>query len=80
MTKKFPCPCCNKHTLDEEPPGTYQICPICYWEDDGTQFDDPEYKSGANSVSLNEAKLNYKNFGAISTEFKEKVRLPLPEE
>ncbi|MFV1884526.1 MAG: CPCC family cysteine-rich protein [Balneola sp.] len=33
-TKKYYCPCCVYDTLIEEPPGTYNICKICFWEDD----------------------------------------------
>jgi hypothetical protein len=41
-------------TLDEQPPGTYEICPICGWEDDLVQFEDSDYRGGANHLSLNE--------------------------
>lgn len=50
----FPCPCCRFLALDEQPPGTYQICAICGWEDDLVQFEDPDYRGGANRPSLNE--------------------------
>lgn len=30
--KKFACPCCGCLTLDER--GCYDICPVCFWEDD----------------------------------------------
>lgn len=40
---KYTCPCCGYKTLDEEPPGTYDICSIFFWEDDGVQYDDPDY-------------------------------------
>ena len=50
----FPCPCCRFFTLDEQPPGTYQICAMCGWEDDPVQFADPDYRGGANRPSLNE--------------------------
>ncbi|EOO14795.1 hypothetical protein IG9_03963 [Bacillus cereus HuA2-9] len=39
-------------TLEEEPPGTYEICSICYWEDDEVQFNDHDFEGGANEVSL----------------------------
>jgi hypothetical protein len=51
---EFPCPCCRFVTLDEQPPGTYEICRICSWEDDYVQFHDPDYRGGANSPSLRE--------------------------
>ncbi|MBJ8192719.1 hypothetical protein JDS79_38930, partial [Bacillus cereus] len=49
---KYTCPCCGYKTLNDEPPGTYDICEICFWEDDGIQFADPDYDGGANIVSL----------------------------
>ena len=30
----FPCPCCGYKTLSESASGTYEICEICFWEDD----------------------------------------------
>lgn len=32
--EKERCPCCDHLTLSER--GGYEICPICFWEDDGT--------------------------------------------
>ena len=29
---KFSCPCCGCFTLEER--GGYDICPVCFWEDD----------------------------------------------
>ncbi|MRC19498.1 hypothetical protein GH866_28460 [Bacillus thuringiensis] len=49
---KYTCPCCGYKTLEEEPPGTFDICSICFWEDDNVQFDDPDYEGGANEDSL----------------------------
>jgi len=49
---KYTCPCCGYKTLEEEPPGTFDICSICFWEDDNIQFDDPDYEGGANEESL----------------------------
>lgn len=56
MDTRFPCPCCGNLTLEEAPPGTYLICELCHWEDDPVQFDDPDYRGGANHESLNEAR------------------------
>jgi len=30
--KKYKCLCCGYRTLDER--GEYDICPVCFWEDD----------------------------------------------
>lgn len=73
----FPCPCCGFLTLEEEPPGTHDICPVCYWEDDLVQFKDPTYW-GANSVTLQEARQNFLRFGASEERFKSFVRSPFP--
>ena len=55
----YSCPCCGEYTLHESPPGTFEICSICGWEDDDVQYMDPDYSGGANEVSLNEAKRIY---------------------
>ena len=60
---KYKCPCCGYKTLDEEPPETFDTCPVCSWEDDRVQYYDNDYKGGANRVSLNEAKENFKKYG-----------------
>lgn len=72
----YTCPCCGYKTLDEEPPGTYDICEICFWEDDGIQFDNPDYRGGANHVSLREAQKNFLEFGACEKEMIKFARKP----
>ena len=76
----YPCPCCRFLTIGEEPPGTFEICPVCFWEDDNVQFEDPDYTGGANRVSLSQARENFRLLGAISKEFLGRVRKPLPDE
>ena len=81
MSKQFyPCPCCGYKTLECEPPGSYIICPICFWEDDGVQFRDPDYEGGANEVSLRQAQKNYFEFGASEKRFLTYVRPPSEED
>ena len=75
-TMKYTCPCCGYKTLDEEPPGTYDICAICFWEDDPVQFDDPDYEGGANRLSLKTAQKNVLNFGASDQASLSCVRKP----
>lgn len=67
---KYKCPCCGKKTLIEEPHGTYQICPICHWEDDYVQFMSPDYIGGANKKSLNETR---KEFQKARYEYLKKI-------
>lgn len=57
---RYLCPCCNNKTLSEPPPGTYEICFICGWEDDPVQFTHPDYEGGANIMSLNQARVEFK--------------------
>lgn len=73
---KFTCPCCGYKTLDEAPPGTFDICEICFWEDDNIQFDDPDYEGGANVPSLRQAQKNFVEFGAYRKDRLELVREP----
>ncbi|NQY30780.1 MAG: hypothetical protein HRT69_15080 [Flavobacteriaceae bacterium] len=61
---KFYCDCCGYNTLGERPTGNYEICNICFWEDDPIQSSEPDYEGGANRVSLNQAKRNFDEFGA----------------
>lgn len=79
-TSKFACPCCGFLTFEERPPGTYDICPVCFWEDDFVQFKDPTSCCGANGVSLEEARENFERFGVSEERFKHLVRLPTPDE
>jgi hypothetical protein len=51
-----PCPCCGFRTLEDEERGSFDICPVCTWEDDLVQYHDPDYRGGANGESLNEAR------------------------
>lgn len=70
------CPCCGYDTFDPSERFEYSICPICYWEDDKIQFDDPELSGGANSVSLIQAQLNFEEFGACEKDMIKNTRKP----
>jgi hypothetical protein len=72
---RFTCPCCGHRTLDE-PPGSYHICQVCFWEDDGVQLLNPAYQGGANRPSLMECQVNYRSFGACEERFRGNVRPP----
>lgn len=58
---KYKCPCCGELTYETMPGGTYEICPVCKWEDDPVQFKDPDYAGGANECSLNQAIKNWES-------------------
>lgn len=76
---RFPCPCCGHLTLDEGP-GDYELCPVCFWEDDGHQLRYPMSPDGANGVSLTEAQQVYAGSGAMHPDFRGKVRTPRRDE
>lgn len=59
-TKKYKCPCCGNYTFPEEVGNTFEVCEICNWEDDLVQLRNPDFKGGANKMSLNEARQAYK--------------------
>jgi hypothetical protein len=80
MNTRYPCPCCGYLTLTSEPPGSYELCPVCWWEDDQVQFRDPGYRGGANEESLNEARENFRVLRASSPGAVKNVRPPLDEE
>jgi len=74
------CPCCRFNTLHEN--GGFEICPVCYWEDDGQgDTDSDKVRGGPNNLlSLSEARENYATLGASDLLFIGEVRPPLPEE
>jgi hypothetical protein len=78
LTKKFSCPCCGYLTLEEG--HRFEICPVCFWEDDPIQSEDRRYKGGANEMSLEEARKNFQLYGAVDKEFLKNVRKPKTEE
>ena len=71
----YPCPCCG-YLIFDEPPGSYAICPICFWEDDAGQLAHPD-AGGANTVSLRLAQRNYRECGACEARFAHLVRTPV---
>jgi len=74
---KYACPCCGYLTFDHPLDGTFDICPVCRWEDDLIQNENENYAGGANSVSLREARENYKKCGAVETYYVKFARKPL---
>lgn len=75
-----PCPCCGYLTLSQR--GYYEICPVCFWEDDGQDnHDADEVRGGPNrGLSLTKARTNFAVMGASDERRLSLVRNPLPEE
>lgn len=72
------CPCCEFFTLHSK--GEFEICEVCFWEDDPVQRMNPDYFGGANKVSLNQGKKNFIIFNACEEQHVNNVRNPLPDE
>ena len=77
--ERYPCPCCGQLVFSE-PPGSDDICLVCFWEDDLTQLRWPMLAGGANAVSLVDAQQNFANLGAIEERFVGDVRPATVEE
>jgi hypothetical protein len=58
----YNCPCCYYPTLTER--GGFDICKLCFWEDDGQDDQDADkVRGGLNSnYSLTEARENFKQY------------------
>jgi len=74
---KYTCQCCGYKTLSEGTRDSYDICKVCFWEDDLVQNEDPEFEGGANVVSLRQAQRNFKLFGVSEVEYKNNVVKPV---
>lgn len=77
---RHPCPCCGFLTLLD--PSGFEICPVCYWEDDGQgEADADDVRGGPNGIlSLTEAKTNFAKYGASDPKFRSHVRPAKPDE
>ena len=77
------CPCCGYLTMkyiNANDGFCVDICPVCFWQFDNISNSDPDRSRGPNSVSLNQAKENYKKMGAKEERLLDCVRPPTKEE
>jgi len=76
----YRCPCCGCRTLGER--AGYEICQVCFWEDDGQDSHDAdEVRGGPNgSLSLTQARESYRKCGASDARHLPSVRKPRPDE
>ncbi|MFD0856060.1 CPCC family cysteine-rich protein [Actinomadura adrarensis] len=76
----YACPCCGYLTLGAR--GNYEICPVCFWEDDGQDDHDADaVRGGPNyGLSLTQARRNFARIGACEPRCLPHVREPLPGE
>lgn len=80
MEVRYRCPCCGYKTL--ETPGALQLCPVCWWEDDGQEDEDAsDVRLTVNGqLSLNQARAYFTQCGASHPRFLPYVRKPYPAE
>jgi len=79
MVPRYPCPCCG-HLVFDNQPGSHQVCPVCGWEDDLAQLRFPRMPGSANTVSLENAQMNYASFGVAEVKNRGITRRPLAQE
>ncbi len=60
--RRFQCPCCDYYTLAAR--GRHTVCPVCFWEDDGSDLDDIDGVSSANHIPLRLGRANFARLGA----------------
>lgn len=65
----YPCPACGFEVFADAI-GSYDICPICGWEDDGVQYRYPDLIGGANGTCLYEWQI--KTVAGIPLDVREK--------
>lgn len=77
---KYRCPCCRSWALDQR--GGFELCPVCWWEDDGQDdHDATTVRGGPNgAVSLATGRRNFQEFGASELRFKNSDRKPTADE
>jgi Cysteine-rich CPCC len=80
METLYRCPCCGYRTLAT--PESLQLCPVCWWEDDGQEdADASEVRLTVNgALSLDEARTHFRECGAAHPRFLRYVRKPLASE
>jgi hypothetical protein len=76
----YRCPCCRSLTLHGR--GSFETCPVCWWDDDGQDEHDARVVRGGpnGGISLADARENYRRFGASEAIYADRVRKPRPEE
>lgn len=57
-TTKVQCPVCRQHEFTCA--NSYEICPVCDWENEEYQMKYPDEEEGPNGMSLNQAKEAYR--------------------
>jgi hypothetical protein len=78
MKGKVTCFVCGHRTLEER--CDWEICPVCFWEDDVLVSTTDRSSPANHGMMVSEAQANYMQYGAVSREFIANVRSPRPDE
>ena len=75
------CEVCGFYTFKNIERDSFEICSVCFWEDDGYNDNPDEVRGGPNQdLSINQAKANFKKFGAYSQHVAQYTRAPRDDE
>ena len=61
MGKKYECPCCGQPVLRDREENS--ICPVCGWEDDWWDSNNPDALPSCNWLTLNQARKLFRETG-----------------
>jgi hypothetical protein len=78
--KTYRCPCCGFKTLHGR--AGFELCPVCWWEDDGQdEHDAGQVRGGPNgNLSLTDARRNFALYKTFDPQFATNVRQPQNDE
>jgi hypothetical protein len=66
------CSCCDHITVQNR--ARNEVCPVCFWEDDGTELNQPNEPSASNeNLTLRDARLNFKELGCCNVRWLTRV-------
>lgn len=74
------CLCCGYWTIDDSDEIIADICDVCFWQYNEAGNTKPNVAVGPNSVSLEQARENFKSFRASEQRFISNVRPPFDDE
>jgi hypothetical protein len=77
---RYACPCCGYLTLSTR--ANAEVCPVCWWKDDGRGGIDVDLvRDGLNrNLSLAQARANFARIGAVHRHDLRRVRAPRDDE
>ena len=75
----YACCCCGYHVLDDAPQ-SFDVCPVCYWQDAGFDWNMYWWNFAENGLSLEDGRRNFEETGVSNRTSTKCVRSPLPDE